>query len=247
MIAPVDFTRRDPREELMDAPDIPAAELEETLEELETINRWLGGYAPSLGGLARLIPEGTKHVRVLDVGCGGGDFGRRAVEWARRRGCEARVHGIDLSETTIEFAARKSAHEPQLTFARANLFDDSNFDESLSNDKSGEWDIVHAGLFLHHIDEARAADAIAAMLERARWGVVINDLHRHRFAYHAIHILTSALSNNRLIKHDAPLSVQRAFRRADLEKIAATQPSYRHEFTWRWAFRWQWVIDKRER
>jgi hypothetical protein len=49
----------------------------------------------------------------------------------------------------------------------------------------------------------------------------VNDLHRHPVAYGAIWILARLFSNSVMVKHDGPVSVQRAFRPTDFEEIAA--------------------------
>jgi hypothetical protein len=50
--------------------------------------------------------------------------------------------------------------------------------------------------------------------------VIINDLHRHFFAYYSIRTLTTLFSKSPMVRHDAPVSVRRAFRPAELLKIA---------------------------
>ena len=76
----------------------------------------------------------------------------------------------------------------------------------------------------------------------SRRGVVVNDLHRHPLAWVAIRTLTRLCSRSGLIRHDAPLSVRRGFRRAELTSLAraAGVPC---EVQWRWAFRWVLTAD----
>ena len=72
--------------------------------------------------------------------------------------------------------------------------------------------------------------------------VVINDLHRHWLAYHSIKWLTRLLGGSYLVRHDAPLSVARAFRRADWVALLARAGITQYELRWRWAFRWQVIL-----
>ena len=105
----------------MDDLDVQGPELEQTLSQIEFINRTLGGYGPSLDGLAALCPEGEKTITVLDVGTGGGDTPRRMVDWGRRRGLDVRVTAIDLSETTVEYARARSTAYPEIDVRRVDL------------------------------------------------------------------------------------------------------------------------------
>lgn len=222
------FEARSEALELMDDPALDPGELAETLAQLAVINERLGGHAATLAGLARLVPPGPRELDVLDVGCGGGDTARAVVEWARRRGQAARVRGIDLSSETVACARRACAGTPGLEFAAADLFDLP----------ARRYDVVHAALVLHHLPDETAARSLARMFELSRLGIVINDLHRHPAAYHAIKAVTAVASRNRLIRHDAPLSVLRAFRRRELEDLARRAGLGGVEISWRWAFRW---------
>ena len=233
--APLDFGSRRASLELMDGDGLDPAELAETLGQLAFINRWLGGHAATLEGVARLIPSGRREFDVLDVGSGGGDTARRIVEWARGRGQVARVHGIDLAPEAVACARRAHAGVPGLEFSAADLFD---------LPATRKYDVVHSALVLHHLPDETAVKALARMFELSRRGLVINDLHRHRAAYLSIEALSALLSRNRLIRHDAPLSVLRAFRRGELEDLARRAGLPAPETSWRWAFRWLMVARR---
>lgn len=228
-----DFGVRSAELELMDDPSVPESELRATLAELEFLNRTLGGYAATLSALERLLPPDRRAFTVLDVGCGGGDTARRIVEWAKPRGLEARVHGIDLSEASVRYASEGAG--PGLSFSVRDLFD-------LPDGETH--DVVHAALLLHHCRGEEAARALAKMHSLSRLGVVVNDLHRHPAAYYAIGALTAAFSRSRLIRHDAPLSVLRAFRRVCLEDLCRRAGLPAPEISWRWAFRWRMVVPR---
>lgn len=228
-----DFAVRSAEAELMDDPSVGEAELGRTLSELEFINRTLGGYAASLSALERLLPPDRRAFTVLDAGCGGGDVARRIVDWAARRGLEARVHGVDLSEAAVRLASARAV--PGLSFAAGDLF---------ALPQARPYDVVHAALLLHHCPGEEAVRALAKLFSLCRLGLVVNDLHRHPAAYHAIRVLTAAFSRDRLIRHDAPLSVLRAFRRECLEDLCRRARLPAPEIRWHWAFRWSMVVRR---
>jgi predicted nuclease with RNAse H fold len=74
--------------------------------------------------------------------------------------------------------------------------------------------------------------------------VIINDLHRHWFAYYSIKYMTAAFSGSRLVKNDAPLSVRRAFRREELQQLLQQAGVANYSLRWMWAFRWQLLLKK---
>jgi hypothetical protein len=45
-----------------------------------------------------------------------------------------------------------------------------------------------------------------------------------------------------MVKYDAPMSVQRAFKRNELVLILEKAGIENYELKWKWAFRWQLVI-----
>src|SRR2546428_13041323 len=70
--------------ERMDGPLAPA-ELDATLDDLDFLNAWVGGYALTLRRLRRVaaaLPHGAR-LRVGGVGGGGGDFSRHRGRLAR--------------------------------------------------------------------------------------------------------------------------------------------------------------------
>ena len=73
------------------------------------------------------------------------------------------------------------------------------------------FDIVHASLVLHHLSEADARAFIAEMGRVARLGIIVNDLSRSRLAWVGAWVMAHTLTRNRFTRHDAPLSVRRAY------------------------------------
>lgn len=220
----------------MDDSSLPREEFRIALDELEVINRTLGGYRASLGGVARLVPEGARRLSVLDVGAGAGDFLRRLAAWSDRRGIALEALGIDIVAAIVEHARERSRGVPGLRFERADL---------LSLDGGSRYDVVHAAMMLHHMTDEEAVPALRKMHDLARRGVVINDIHRHRIAYHGIRLLTALLSRSRLVRHDAAVSVLRSFRRRELVELVSRAGLPAPHVRWRWAFRWEVVVPKR--
>ena len=86
--------------------------------------------------------------------------------------------------------------------------------------RDGSFDVVMASLFFHHLSDENCARVLAQMWRIARGRVLVNDLHRHAAAYFSIRALTAVFSKSRMVRHDGPVSVRRAFRPAELLQIA---------------------------
>ena len=48
----------------------------------------------------------------------------------------------------------------------------------------------------------------------------MNDLHRHAVAYFSFQVLATLFSKSRMVRHDGPVSVRRAFHPDELLRIA---------------------------
>lgn len=229
-----DFSQRSTLLEIMDEPDIPREDIRAALLEIEAINVRLGGYRVVTEALEKLNLKG-KPITILDIGCGSGDMLRKIADWANRKNKEVKLTGIDLNADTIDFAKEQSKGY-DIIYKVQDVFDEAMMNERV--------DVTTASLFCHHFEK----DALVQVLKRihalAKKAVVINDLHRHWFAYYAIGALTYMFAKSRLVRYDAKLSVARAFTKKDWEETLQEAGIVNYTLQWRWAWRWQLVIRK---
>jgi phospholipid N-methyltransferase len=218
--------------ELMDDLSIGGHELAETLAQLRRINRLLGAAWPTVEGVAQLWAGVGRpaQLSILDVGAGSGDVNRPLLSWATRRKIKMRITLMDIHPDTCAVAKKYYQDEPRVRVVQGNVFQLSKY----------QVDIVTASLFLHHFPAAQLPAVLGSMLRAARLGVVINDLHRHLLAWAFI----GAVSRNRLIRHDAPLSVWRGFRAADFDQLKQLPDLASLSYTWRPLFRYLVIIPK---
>lgn len=229
------FSHRSTEKEIMDDLDCSGPVLDQTLRELKTINRWLGGNHVTTLGLTQLIRENPqKHYEITDIGCGGGDMIRVMSDWAKVQGIPAKFTGIDANGNIIEFAKARQSDLTEISWKVQNVFE-----TEFAAEKT---DLVTCTLFTHHFTDGELVLLLKAMKEKARLGIVINDLHRHRLAYYSIKWLTTLFSRSSMVKNDAPLSVLRSFSKADWERILDGAGIERYRIRWFWAFRWQVIV-----
>ena len=201
-------------DELMDTLPLSEREVRSTLRWLQLTNRHFGGTRTILRHLSawRAGWPTDRALHLLDVGTGAADIPAAVVAWARRRGLPIRVTAID-SAGGIAAAARAAVRGvPEIAVEQIDLF------ELAATDR--RFDIVTASLFLHHVPPERTADAIAAIDCLAVRGVIISDLLRSPLTWAAVGAL-AFVTGNRIVRHDAPLSVRRAFRVRELSRLAA--------------------------
>lgn len=192
--------------ELMDEPVDDVAELEANLRDIAFANAVFGGTAPVLRALRR-----TGARRVLDVGSGLADVPLALLRDGRRRGVELHVTCLDRSAQMLALARRASGAPPGLAFVQAH-------GEALPF-ADGAFDVVTCTLALHHFEPVAARALLRELRRVARLTPLVCDLRRSAVAFAATW-LWSRTSRNRLTRHDAPLSVRRAYTPAEAFALA---------------------------
>ena len=182
----------------MDRPVDAPAELERNLADIAFANRWLGGIAPIRREVRR-----TGARSILDIGCGSGDVPHALVRDGRRRGVEVRATCLDRSAQMIAIARRLTGGDDRLTFVLGE-------GERLPFD-DGAFDVVTCTLALHHFEPEPARALLSEMRRVARLTPIVGDLSRSALAFGATWLYARAVTRNRLTRHDAPLSVRRAY------------------------------------
>ena len=208
--AQIDFSQRaSPRElpELMDG-DVSYEEFRDCMRSLETVNRWLFGYRPTLAWLAQVL-EGSEHaVHVVDVGCGGGGLLRHIAVWARRRKLAVQLTGIDLNPYAARAASESTPEDLGITWVTG---------DALLYRPEKPVDIVVSSLMAHHLEDSEIVALLQWMERTVRTGWFINDLERAEWSSR----LFGWGPWHRLVRHDGPISFRRAFRREDWISLLA--------------------------
>lgn len=231
------FEKRSEEIELMDDLQLSNEDLRRNLDELETINYWLGGHQVVLNSLEKLLPQLRKlnrPVTICDVGCGGGDMLREIAKWAKKQHLEVQLTGVDANNFMLQYAAPKCREFSNIAFQQHDIFSPEF--------KAQKFDILTCSLFCHHFGNEALGKLLKQLFNQANTAVIINDLHRHPLAYYSIKALTQVFSKSYLVKNDAPLSVLRAFRKRELEAILKQAGLEHFQLKWFWAFRWQLVL-----
>jgi ubiquinone/menaquinone biosynthesis C-methylase UbiE len=182
----------------MDDLSRPEEEFAAAYRELKIINRTLGGVR----AIQRFLPPAKRSVNLLmlDVAAGACDVSEALIE---KLPC--RIVTLDLNARGLKLADKSW---PVVGDALALPFRDGTFD------------VVMASLFFHHLSDDNCVQVLSQMWRIAKQRILINDLHRHAVAYFSIRALTALFSKSRMVRHDGPVSVLRAFRSSELLEIA---------------------------
>jgi 2-polyprenyl-3-methyl-5-hydroxy-6-metoxy-1,4-benzoquinol methylase len=236
----LDTSKRTNKAEIMDDFDLQGTQLEKTLDDLDRINNWLGGNKITLQGVKKILQDHpvSHPVTIVDVGCGNGHMLREIAEWGRSNGYNLSLTGIDANTHAIEIAERKSEFFPEISYSAINIFSEDF--------KSRRYDIVLCTLTLHHFKNEQIEKIMGNFYRQAKLGVVINDLHRSRQAYVLFRAFCKVFINNKIARDDGLTSILRGFKKKELKKFAAQLPPANQQIKWKWAYRYQWIIEKQQ-
>lgn len=207
------FRQRSCELEHLDLGDYSAEEYEGCLIELRRINRFTGDAGALRRSLLREIERSqADSFSVLDVGAGSGELLRVVARWARKKGKQASLIGLELNARSARSILEESASLPEIGAMQGDAmklpFADDAFDYALCS------------LFTHHFHDAEVVVVLRELARIARRRIFVIDLHRHPLAFYLYTTLGRLFLYNRLIREDGALSIRRGFRPRELRQLA---------------------------
>jgi SAM-dependent methyltransferase len=200
--------------ELLDGP-LPPADLVASLDDIDRLNAWFGGYALTLAAIRRAAAAlpAARPLVVVDVGGGRGDLAARLARWARAARRPARVLVVDRDPAVLALGRARCAALPEIAFVCG--------DATALPLADGAAGVAAAALTLHHLEPDEAVAGLAEMGRVARGAVVVNDLLRSRPALAMVWLATRLFRAHPVSRHDGPLSVRRAYSADEVRGLAA--------------------------
>lgn len=227
---------RSDQEEIMDSFELSGEEMQNVLTDLKTVNKYLGGNNITIGGISKLLKDHslTEEVTIIDLGCGDGEMLRQCARFGKKNGYNLKLIGIDGNSHILEEASNRSAHFKNISFMQLDVFSEEKFNVP--------FDIALCTLFLHHFKERSILILLQKLIDKARLGVVVNDLGRNYFAFKLFYVVSKIFLKTKVARHDGLVSVARGFKRKELLEMSKKLNLKYFSISWKWAFRFQWIL-----
>lgn len=235
---PINTKYRSDEAEIMDDFAMEGEILRDALDKIAQINQLLGGNRLTLQGVQNLIskiPKGNE-ITIVDVGCGNGDILRILADFGLKNHFNFKLVGIDANEFTVNYAQKLSKEYPNISFQCVNIFS-----EAFAELKQ---DIILCTLTLHHFKDDEIIQLLTVFNANSRVGIVINDLHRSMVSYRLFQALCFIFRLNTMTREDGLVSILRGFKKEELVHFSNKLELANYKIQWKWAFRYQWIIDK---
>ncbi len=195
----------------MDGDGFSGDELATNFRDIQRVNRWLGGTSAILAALPELIPSGATAFSLLDLATGVADIPMAVERWCDARGYDVDITATDVSPQILALAGAQVAGSTRIRLQQA--------DARAMPFANHAFDVVTCSLALHHFDPADAILVLRNMDRLCRTGFIVNDLRRSAVGYGASWVASRLTTRNRLTRHDAPLSIRRAYTPAELRSL----------------------------
>lgn len=233
------FTNREIVPEIIDDFNWSGEDLQKNLEEIEWINKYLGGTKTSAQPVIKFIqqrsPVQPKPITIVDIGCGSGDV-LKNIQSAFNADKSASLVGVDANLNIIDFALSHHFTDNKISFVHADVM---NQEELIP-----QADVYMMNLFLHHFEMTEIKSLLGHLLSKTPQLVVINDLQRSPLAYHLFGALCRIQNASEVTKNDGKLSILKGFNKAEMRDIGQMVQGYQMHLKWQWAFRWQLLLTK---
>ena len=188
--------------ELLDSDAGTPGEVEASITDLRMFNRVFGGVRTMSALLERVAQQrGLKELSWVDVAGSEGFVALEARNAVARSGITVHPTVLDRAPTHMNGDLASVCGD-----ALALPFADNSFDA------------VGCSLFAHHLEPDDVVRFAREGLRVARHAFVIHDLVRHP-AHLALSYLGFPLYRSRLTRHDAPVSVRRAYTESEMKEM----------------------------
>lgn len=215
--------------ELMDRQDLEQPLLEQALRGLERINRLSLTSRTLWAPIRELVQREKRPIRVLDLGCGGGNLAMDLNRCALRAKLPVHADGCDLSSGAIDFATRR---------ARAHGIASQFFVHDILNDTlPGGYDVFVSSLTLHHLNDDQAIRLLRIVRAARPRLLLISDLIRCTQGFLLAQVGCRILTRSCIVHYDGPRSVAAAYTMEEVSSIADRAGLHGHRVRWSWPFR----------
>lgn len=231
-----DLSKRSKEPELMDDFREGLERLRIVFDDINRVNRILGGNNITVNAVAKLINENPKEeYTIIDMGCGDGNMLREVAEYCQKKSIRIKLIGVDLNEEALQLAKERSVEYDEIQYMHHDIL---KLDPSTLN-----CDILINTLTMHHIPDEDIMMFLQKFVDLAHIGVVINDLQRSTWAYYLFKLFSVIFIKTNTAKIDGLISISKAFIKSDLITYSKELPTVHHHIKWKWAFRYVWIMQ----
>lgn len=225
--------KRNTQPELMDDPALDLSILQRAVDDINHVNRVLGGFKFTLNAIKKELENYLDQpITIVDAGCGDGEMLRYLDDHLDHS--QLTFIGLDFAAGSIEKAIIKSKGRSRLRFRESDILQ--------LDPTSIQCDILISSLTMHHFNDEEIINFLVKFKEITTKCIIINDLHRHRLPFLFFKYFSALILKHEISRHDGLISIASGFKPRDFKKYALAARIKNDRWTWKWSFRFIWII-----
>lgn len=190
-------------EELLDSGVGTARDVQQSLDDLWRINRFLGGIRPLTHHLLPRLLQHSEAVTLVDIGTGSAQIAMEIAAWGAKHDRKLNILGLDLSPRHLDIAHKMIPSPSNIRLLQADALRLPFGDETV--------DYFISSLFLHHLTPAQLVTLLRQTFAKVRKALIFSDLQRGWVPFYAFKCLQPIFARSYLTRHDGAVSVRRAY------------------------------------
>lgn len=194
---------RSSEKEKLDDLNLQGETLHQALQSLQWINKWFGNHRSVLKAIHRVYQKEAKPLRIIDLGCGGGDLALAIAKSMRQHNISCRITGIDGNAQSLLYAQKKSRGFGEIDFLLEDILDEKFSIEPC--------DILISSHFIYHLSDKALVQFLNKKMSAVSTAVIFSELKRNRLAMLLFKYGRFFLPISKLAKADGILAIKRSF------------------------------------
>jgi 2-polyprenyl-3-methyl-5-hydroxy-6-metoxy-1,4-benzoquinol methylase len=226
---------RSSEKEQMDNFELSGVDLNKTLYRLSTINKYLGNTSSILKAVKKEVLKANKPLKIIDLGCGGGDNLRAIAKWCQTKHYAVELLGIDGNTHILKYARQLNRQNTAINYLEADILDTAFVLPTC--------DILISSHFMYHFSDTEIVDFFKKSKKSISTQIIFSELQRNSIAYSLFKIGAIFLPFSSIVKQDGLAAIRRAFTKTELIYILEQAEFIRYKISWKWAFRFLVLIS----
>lgn len=193
--------------------------LHQSLDSLAWINKWFGNYKHITRAILETIQENhLDSIKLIDLGCGGGDLLRHLSKIFDARNISYELIGVDGNQNSLDYAQKQSSITSSIKYQQADLLDPSF--------ELPHCDILISSHFIYHFSAEDLASFLRKNLQNVSLCFINSGLENNDLAKTLFQRFSFILPISKSAKKDGLVALSRSFKKIELEEILKELPNY---------------------
>ena len=227
---------RSSEKEQMDNLTLKGKALHDTLDGLSLINRYLGNTNATFAAVKKEIINTNRPLKIIDLGCGGGDNLRAIADWSNEKKYTVDLIGIDGNAAILEYAIAKNNSIIQIDYLQADILDPAFL--------MPKCDLLISSHFMYHFSDEALVKFLFQAKEKVAHKIIFSELQRSAIAYNLFRLGSVFLPFSKMVKQDGLKAIRRSFKKKELESIFNKAGIENYKIQRKWVFRYLVEIFK---